>query len=61
VLLSEQAFVTRTYEVGESVRLSWSEADARPLGPGAARPSKRNDGTPMPRHEPLAALAAMAA
>ena len=40
VLLSEKAFVARTYAVGESVRLSWSEADARPLGPGATRPGR---------------------
>ena len=61
VLLSEKAFVTRSYEVGESVRLTWTEADARKLGPGARRPYGTGNGTPPPRHEPLAALAVMAA
>jgi putative spermidine/putrescine transport system ATP-binding protein len=61
VLLSEKAFVSRTYEVGDSVRLSWSEADARPLGAGATRPGKPGNGAPIPLREPLAALAAMAA
>ena len=61
VLLPEKAFVTRSYEVGESVRLTWTEADSRKLGPGARRPLGTGNGTPPPRHEPLAALAVMAA
>jgi putative spermidine/putrescine transport system ATP-binding protein len=61
VLLSEKAFVSQTYQVGDSVRLTWAEADARKLGPGASRPAGTSNGKPTPRHEPLAALAVMAA
>ena len=60
VLLSEQDFAGRSYAVGESVRVSWAESDARTLGPGATRPAARSGGTSSPRHAPLAALAAMA-
>ncbi|MDM0065521.1 ABC transporter ATP-binding protein [Variovorax sp. J31P207] len=61
VLLSEQEFAGRSYEVGDSVRVSWAESDARTLGPGATRPEARGGGTSPPRRAPLAALAAMAA
>jgi putative spermidine/putrescine transport system ATP-binding protein len=61
VLLSEKAFVVHPYTVGESVRLSWSPADARPLGPGAVRPERRTPAAPARRHERMSALAAMAA
>jgi putative spermidine/putrescine transport system ATP-binding protein len=61
VLLSEQAFVVQPYAVGDSVRLSWAEADARPLGPGAVRPSTRPPAPTSSRGEPMSAWAAMAA
>ncbi|SEB24033.1 ABC transporter ATP-binding protein [Variovorax sp. YR216] len=61
VLLSEQTFVGRPYEVGDSVRLSWSETDARALGPGATRPGDPGNGSAASRPAPMAALAAMAA
>ena len=61
VLLSEKDFAGRSYQVGESVRVSWAESDARTLGPGATRPEARRGGTSPPRQAPLAALAAMAA
>jgi len=60
VLMSEQAFLDRAWQVGESVRLSWAEADAHALGPGASRPATPAAGTPTARR-PMAALAAMAA
>jgi putative spermidine/putrescine transport system ATP-binding protein len=60
VLMSEDAFVQRPYAVGESVRLSWADADAHALGPGAARPAPV-DAAPPSRRAPMAALAAMAA
>lgn len=60
VLLSEKVFVVHPYAVGDSVRLSWAEADARPLGPGAVRPSARS-APPPSRGEPMSAWAAMAA
>jgi putative spermidine/putrescine transport system ATP-binding protein len=61
VLLSEKDFAGRSYQVGESVRVSWAESDARTLGPGATRPEARRGGNSPPRQAPLAALAAMAA
>ncbi|MDM0014248.1 ABC transporter ATP-binding protein [Variovorax sp. J22P168] len=62
VLLSEKEFANRNYAVGESVRVSWAEADVRKLGPGAVRPAAGSSGgTPAHRHEPMAALAVMAA
>ena len=61
VLLSEKAFVARPYGVGDSVRLSWSESDARVLGPGATRPGDPRNGSQASRPAPMAALAAMAA
>jgi putative spermidine/putrescine transport system ATP-binding protein len=62
VLMSEQAFVAQPFEVGDSVRLSWAEADAHPLGPGATRPPAPSAGAAPPsRRAPMAALAAMAA
>jgi putative spermidine/putrescine transport system ATP-binding protein len=61
VQLPEKAFIERPHAIGEAVRLSWAEADARRLGPGATRPNGPAKGLPASRHEPLAALAAMAA
>jgi putative spermidine/putrescine transport system ATP-binding protein len=61
VQMPEKIFVERPYAIGEAVRLSWAEADARKLGPGAMRPNGPSNGTRASRHEPLAALAAMAA
>ena len=61
VLLSEQAFVERAFEVGESVRLSWDEVDAHVLGPGAVRPSADDGNAPHSRPAPMSALAAHAA
>ncbi|SCK05987.1 putative spermidine/putrescine transport system ATP-binding protein [Variovorax sp. HW608] len=61
VLLSEKAFAQHPYEVGAGVHLSWSEADARLLGPGATRPDDPGNGWPVSRPAPMAALAAMAA
>jgi putative spermidine/putrescine transport system ATP-binding protein len=60
VLMSEEAFVQRPFAVGESVRLSWADADAHALGPGATRPAPTGV-TPPSRRAPMAALAAMAA
>ncbi|OUM01479.1 ABC transporter ATP-binding protein [Variovorax sp. JS1663] len=60
VQLTERTFAQRPYAVGERVRLSWSPADVRVLGPGATRPEPQSPGTPSVR-QPLAALAAMAA
>ena len=61
VLLSEKAFVARPYAVGDSVRLSWEEADARLLGPGAVHPDTAGPASRGPRPQPMAALASMAA
>jgi len=41
VQLGEAAFLARPYALGEAVRLSWAEADARVLGPGAKPPGER--------------------
>ncbi len=41
VRLGEAAFLGRPYVPGEQVHLSWAEADARVLAPGALRPSER--------------------
>ncbi|GAA4343004.1 ABC transporter ATP-binding protein [Variovorax defluvii] len=60
VQLAEKSFAARPYSVGEHVRLSWSAADARALGPGAIRPEAPPAGTPSVR-QPLSALATMAA
>jgi putative spermidine/putrescine transport system ATP-binding protein len=61
VLLSEKAFVSQPYAVGDSVRLSWDAADARLLGPGAVHPDRSAPTSKGPRPEPMAALASMAA
>jgi putative spermidine/putrescine transport system ATP-binding protein len=61
VLLSEKAFGMHPYAVGDGVCLSWSPADARPLGPGAVRPKGEPPAGPVSRPAPLSALAAMAA
>jgi putative spermidine/putrescine transport system ATP-binding protein len=49
VQLGEAAFLAQPYALGEAVRLSWAEADARVLGPGAKPPGERAP-------EPAAAL-----
>jgi len=49
VQLGEAAFLAKPYALGEAVRLSWAEADARVLGPGAKPPGERAP-------EPAAAL-----
>ncbi len=41
VLLSEAAFLARPHAPGAAVNLSWAEADARVLGPGAKPPAGR--------------------
>ena len=42
VLLGEAAFLASPIAQGETVRLSWAEADARTLGPGAKPPGERS-------------------
>ena len=42
VLLGEAAFLASPYSPGDSVRLSWAEADARTLGPGVKPPGQRS-------------------
>jgi putative spermidine/putrescine transport system ATP-binding protein len=61
VLLPEKAFGSHPYAVGDAVRLSWSPADARRLGPGAVRPEGEPPAGPVSRPAPLSALASMAA
>jgi putative spermidine/putrescine transport system ATP-binding protein len=45
VLLGEAAFLASPYSPGDSVRLSWAEADARTLGPGVKPPGQRSAAT----------------
>ncbi|AMM24719.1 ABC transporter ATP-binding protein [Variovorax sp. PAMC 28711] len=47
VLLNEAVFLAQPYAQGDQVVLSWSEADARVLGPGVKRPGEPG-GTPAP-------------
>jgi putative spermidine/putrescine transport system ATP-binding protein len=61
VLLPEKAYGMHPHAVGQDVRLSWSPADARPLGPGAVRPEGEPPSGPVSRPAPLSALASMAA
>ena len=42
VLLHESAFLAQPFATGQAVRLAWSPADARVLGPGAFPSSKTN-------------------
>lgn len=63
VLLGEAAFLASPHAPGDVVRLSWAEADARVLGPGAEPPAER---VPVPAidssslaRDDLAALASM--
>lgn len=63
VLLGEAAFLASPHAPGDVVRLSWAEADARVLGPGAEPPAERVpvpaiDGSSLARDD-LAALASM--
>ena len=60
VLLGEAAFLARPYASGDAVRLSWAEADARVLGPGAQRPADRAAPPPVERDD-TAAIAAFVA
>ncbi|MCU4122027.1 ABC transporter ATP-binding protein [Variovorax sp. N23] len=60
VLLGEAAFLARPYASGDAVRLSWAEADARVLGPGAQRPPDRAAAAPAARDD-TAAIAAFVA
>ncbi|CAN7376578.1 ABC transporter ATP-binding protein [Variovorax paradoxus] len=62
-LLGEAAFLASPHAPGDAVRLSWAEADARVLGPGAKPPAER---VPVPAasgsrpaRDDLAALASM--
>ncbi|AGU50726.1 putative spermidine/putrescine ABC transporter, ATP-binding protein [Variovorax paradoxus B4] len=63
VLLGESAFLASPHAPGDAVRLSWAEADARVLGPGAKPPAERapapvGNGSSLARDD-LAALASM--
>ncbi|WPH18980.1 ABC transporter ATP-binding protein [Variovorax paradoxus] len=63
VLLGEAAFLASPHAPGDAVRLSWAEADARVLGPGARPPAQRvpvpaTSGS-RPARDDLAALASM--
>ena len=58
VLLHESRFLARPFELGQQVRLSWDEAHARVLGPGAVRPPARPAAPPKTRRDELAAMAA---
>jgi len=58
VQLPEKVFLAQPYAVGDNVLLSWAEADARRLGPGAVRPGTPAPAASVPRREPLAAMAA---
>jgi putative spermidine/putrescine transport system ATP-binding protein len=59
VLLGEAAFLARPYASGDAVRLSWAEADARVLGPGAQRPPDR--AAPPAERDDTVAIAAFVA
>ena len=59
VLLNESAFLARPFAQAQAVRLSWNEADARALGPGAVRPAQSGASasavsSPRPRRAELA-------
>ena len=58
VLLHESHFLARPFELGQQVRLSWDEAHARVLGPGATRPAARPVPPPKTRRDELAVMAA---
>ncbi|MGJ7487185.1 ABC transporter ATP-binding protein [Variovorax sp. LT2P21] len=60
VLLGEAAFLARPYASGDAVRLTWAEADARVLGPGAQRPADPAAAAPAERDD-TAAIAAFVA
>lgn len=46
VLLGEAVFLARPYVPGEQVKLSWTDADVRVLGPGVLRPADRPSAAP---------------
>ncbi|PZQ74248.1 MAG: Fe3+/spermidine/putrescine ABC transporter ATP-binding protein, partial [Variovorax paradoxus] len=54
VQLAEAAFDAQPYAVGDTVRLTWADAHARPLGPGAVRPGERQP-APPPAVDPATA------
>ena len=59
VLLHESHFLARPFALGQQVLLSWEEAHARLLGPGAQRPAMRpSQQQQKPRRDELAAMAA---
>jgi putative spermidine/putrescine transport system ATP-binding protein len=60
VLLGEAAFLAHPYATGDAVRLSWADADARVLGPGAQRPADSAPAQPSLRDD-TAAIAAFVA
>ena len=63
VLLGEAAFLASPHAPGDAVRLSWAEADARVLGPGAKPPAEHAPAPAAsgsrPARDDLAALASM--
>jgi len=60
VLLGEAAFLARPFASGDGVRLTWTDADARVLGPGAQRPADPAAAAPAARDD-TAAIAAFVA
>ena len=58
VLLHESHFLARPFELAQQVLLSWEEAHARPLGPGAQRPASRPPSQIKTKRDELAAMAA---
>ena len=61
VLLGEAVFLARPYASGDAVRLTWAEADARVLGPGAQRPADRSAAAAPAERDDTAAIAAFVA
>ncbi|HYP70288.1 MAG TPA: ABC transporter ATP-binding protein [Variovorax sp.] len=57
VLLHESDFLARPFELGQQVLLSWDEAHARALRPGAQRPTPRQPQQLKTRRDELAAMA----
>jgi putative spermidine/putrescine transport system ATP-binding protein len=58
VLLHESHFLALPFELAQQVLLSWEEAHARLLGPGAQRPASRPPPQIKTRRDELAAMAA---
>jgi putative spermidine/putrescine transport system ATP-binding protein len=57
VLLHESHFLARPFELGQQVLLSWEEAHARLLGPGAQRPAAQPPQPIRTKRDELAAMA----